>query len=207
MAPFVSKKKKDPDYEYYKWEKSHNSKFYKKTPGVLTTSKEELQLILRTTPDTTEHFYTTKLQEDQSGKADCQTDHEGRTLCSNNNFQNEGGDQSNIVFQNVEAPWDNTTGKEVKKRKRKRKKKLFEKKKQSYLDKYSSREIERDIARNTKKFNEKIQVELLKTALGNPWDEVSFNEKKRFALHFYYRKLQVIEFQNSQGKSLTLDMI
>ena len=62
MAPFVSKKKRDPDYEYYKWEKSHNSKFYKKTRGVLTTTKEELQSILRTTPDTSKHSLLPEVQ-------------------------------------------------------------------------------------------------------------------------------------------------
>ena len=189
MAPFVSKKKRDPDYEYYKWEKSHNSKFYKKTRGVLTTTKEELQSILRTTPDTSK---PSLLPEVQSGRGDCQPEHEGHMEYSNNNVI-EDGDQMINVLTSVEAPEENPPMGKVKKKKRK--KRFSSKKKESYLDKYSSREIEREIARNTKRFNEKIQVELLKSALGNPWDEVSLNEKKRFALHFYYSKLQEVGCQ------------
>ena len=88
MAPFVSKKKKDPDYEYYKWEKSHNSKFYKKTRGVLTSTKEELQRILRTTPDTSEHSTVTKLPVEvlSSGRESSNTERQGQTECTNNNI-------------------------------------------------------------------------------------------------------------------------
>ena len=151
MAPFVSKKKKDPDYEYYKWEKSHNSKFYKKTPGVLTTTKEELQCILRTTPDTSTHSSIPKLPVvHSSGRGDGQP--EGRMECSNNNQIEEGGDQmNNVLTCSVEASKENIPVGKVKKKKRK--KKFSTKKKESYLDKYSSREIEREIARNTKKLN------------------------------------------------------
>ena len=202
MAPFVSKKKKDPDYEYYKWEKSHNSKFYKKTRGVLTSTKEELQRILRTTPDTSEHTTVTKLPVEvlSSGRESSNTERQGQTECTNNNIIGYG-EQINFVLQNVEAPMEYPPGGKVKKRKRK--KKFSEGKKQNNFEKYSSREVEREIARNTKRFNEKIQVELLKSALGNPWDEVFFNEKKRFALHFYFSKLQVINLKCIKKEALT----
>ena len=81
---------------------------------------------------------------------------------------------------------------------RKRKKRGFKaQKKLGNLSKYSKREVEREIARNAKKFNDKIQIENLKTSLGNPWDGVSLQEKKHFALHFYYTHLQVYFNSNS----------
>ena len=81
----------------------------------------------------------------------------------------------------------------VKKKKRKKKNKgtKFDRHKMGNLSRYSHREIEREIDRNSKMFNEKIRVESLKQTLGDPWDGISFDEKKHFALHFYYTHLQV----------------
>ena len=210
MAPFVRKKCDDPDFEYYNWDKkSHNSKFYKKTPGVCTTVKDELQAILRTTANGPGHSVT-KLPEDPRG--DCRSKSKLQSDCMNNNRiddeminRNKGdGDMKNQmevdnVSSNVfngEAPQDILSNSTEKKRKRKRrfseKKKL---RKQRNMSKYCAREVQRDIARNTQRFNEKVQTEFLKSALGNPWDDVSFDEKKRFALHFYYCRLQEVGCQ------------
>ena len=56
------------------------------------------------------------------------------------------------------------------------------KKKLGNLSRYSQREIDR----------EKIQINSMKQILGDPWDAVCFDDKKQFALHFYYTHLQVI---------------
>ena len=45
----MEKENVDPDYLFYERDKSHNSSFYKKTPGVCTNTREELQAILRNT--------------------------------------------------------------------------------------------------------------------------------------------------------------
>ena len=84
-------------------------------------------------------------------------------------------------------------GVKVPKRKRKhRGRKLRGKKKKvGNLSKYSQREVEREIERNSKRFNEKIRIESLKKTLGDPWDGISFDDKKHFALHFFYAHLQV----------------
>ena len=78
-----------------------------------------------------------------------------------------------------------------KKRKRKRNKNRGNKKKAGNLNRFSDRELQREIERNNKQMNEKVRVENLKQTLGNPWDKITFDEKKQFALHFYYSQLQV----------------
>ena len=77
------------------------------------------------------------------------------------------------------------------KKKRRRNKLRGNKKKAGNLSRYSDREIQRQIDRNNKQFSEKVRVEVLKETLGNPWDGITFDEKKHFALHFYYNHLQV----------------
>ena len=159
MAPFVPRKCDDPDFKYYNWEKSHNSKFYKKTPGVCTTVKDELQAIFRTTANGPGHSVT-KLPEDPKG--DCRSKSKLQRDCMNNNRiddeitnqingdgdmknQIEVDNEINNVF-NDEAPQDILTNST--KKKRKRKKRFLEKKKlrkQRNMSKYCARGVERDI--------------------------------------------------------------
>ena len=183
MAPFVPTNSGDPDFEFYNWDKSHNNKFYKQTPGVCTTSKQELQSILNTTAVGDS---TTK-KPDHSSKP-------------SENLETQSDDQNNIMEVGDELLGlpDNYAGlktPEVKTNKRKRRKR-FSAKKPGNLSRLSKRELEREISRNNEKLNNKIKMEWLKGALGNPWDDISFNEKKRFALHFYYSKLQVLMLLN-----------
>ena len=70
--------------------------------------------------------------------------------------------------------------------KRKRKKQ-----KSGNLSRYSIRETEREKQRNSKKESENNRIDGLKQTLGDPWDTLAFDDKKRFALHFYYSNLQV----------------
>ena len=77
------------------------------------------------------------------------------------------------------------------KKKRRRNKLRGNKKKAGNLSRYSDREIQRQIDRNNKQFGEKVRAEVLKETLGNPWDGITFDEKKHFARHFYYNHLQV----------------
>ena len=55
-----------------------------------------------------------------------------------------------------------------KKRKRKRNKNRGNKKKAGNLNRFSDRELQREIERNNKQLNEKVRVENLKQTLGNP---------------------------------------
>ena len=175
MAPFVPQNS-DPDYEFYSFEKSHNSAFYKQTPGVCTTTKGELQAILRTTGPGT-----------------------GPTRTNNpENSEQESGDSLNMLEVSANFSERETlemTSGCVKRKKRKNKKKFRPRKKSGNLSRYSERELEREIARNTKKLNDKIQIEFLRKTLGDPWDSISFHDKKHFALHFYFMKLQVFLFK------------
>ena len=45
----MDKENLDPEYLFYERDKSHNSSFYKQTPGVCTNTREELASILKTT--------------------------------------------------------------------------------------------------------------------------------------------------------------
>jgi hypothetical protein len=177
MAPFVPQNS-DPDYEFYNFDKSHNSAFYKQTPGVCTTKKDELQAILRTT--TTGPGPSplgTNLSQNKSNDSD-----------------HESGDSLNVMDISdhfLDPETSEMTSENVKKKKRKNKKRFRHRKKSGNLSRYSKRELEREIARNTQKLNDKIQIEFLRKTLGDPWDSISFHDKKHFALHFYFTKLQV----------------
>ena len=45
----MEKENSDPDWEFYRRDKSHASSYYKQTPGVCTNTRQELSQILRTT--------------------------------------------------------------------------------------------------------------------------------------------------------------
>ena len=208
----------DPDYAFYDWNKSHNVAYYKQTPGVFTSTKLELQAMLRSkespspSPSPAPTNQTPK-SNTKSG-SDFYWQNPGDIL--------RGGGRMNINNNRVELPEtlpemtdtlpnmtepvpdvteplpdvtetrpNVTEGSGREKRKRK-KRKYQTNTKLGNLSKYSQREVEREISRNAKKFNEKNQIETLKSILGNPWDGVSFDEKKQFALHFYYTHVQVI---------------
>ena len=65
------------------------------------------------------------------------------------------------------------------------------KQKSGNLSRYSIRETEREKQRNSKIESENNRIDGLKQTLGDPWDTLAFDDKKRFALHFYYIHLQV----------------
>ena len=65
------------------------------------------------------------------------------------------------------------------------------KQKSGNLSHYSIRETEREKQRNSKIESENNRIDGLKQTLGDPWDTLAFDDKKRFALHFYYIHLQV----------------
>ena len=72
----------------------------------------------------------------------------------------------------------------IDKRGRKRKRKFRGSKKSGNMSRYSQRELERQSERQTKQHDEEIRISNLKVTLGNPWDGVSFDDKKKicFAL-------------------------
>ena len=94
-----------------------------------------------------------------------------------------------ITGQEAVITGEKGKGKGGKRSKRRKRYKLN--KKAGNLSRYSEREIMRETERNAKKLSNKIQIESLKTVLGNPWHNISFQDKKVFALHFYYSHLQV----------------
>ena len=51
--------------------------------------------------------------------------------------------------------------------------------------------MERETKRNLKAVNEKIRNQSLLETLGNPWDNVTMDEKKHFAIYFYYKDREV----------------
>ena len=198
----------DPDWNYYSREKSHNSSFYGKTPGVCTNTRMELQQILRT---------TNEMQgvKNVSIKNQCTENYWGspskilfggcESLGEQNHDKDDGepstgaaGDRE--VEDEVEETMDFCselpgregleTGRVAGAKRRRKNRKRKKSKKVGNLSRYSEREIQREIERNQKVLSEKVRIEHLKSILGNPWDEVSFDEKNKFALHFYYTHLQ-----------------
>ena len=284
-----NKENKDPDYVFFDREKSHNSSFYNKTPGVCTSTKMELEKILRTTEFPTSNLsYSNKsvsastpkltsdsywqdpffllreegekgnvgggiaadswrgVEENQRYRGKSSGERTGNRggisemnagpnrwegYTDNSGIEDTGrrdsdGDRRSNVVENMGSAEEDNTGhrdgdREVNivelmdaddntslaaarvgnadfiegcsKRKRKGKggNNRGNKKKPGNLSRYSQREIDREIERNSKKSNEKIQIDSLKQILGDPWDAVCFDDKKQFALHFYYTNLQV----------------
>ena len=63
--------KDDSDYVYYDWKKSHNSAFYKKTPGVKTTVKEELMELCKATDPVSENSSGENTQCEETNPLNC----------------------------------------------------------------------------------------------------------------------------------------
>ena len=171
----------DSDFNYYDRSKSHNSAWYKRTSGVKTTIKGELQELYRQTQPLSESS----------------TDEEIEALVPSNdsevNYWEEPGTVLDDIYETETVGKTANTSvnnKVVKSKKRKRKATWRPQRKAGNLSKSSKRHLHRDITCNTKLINEKLQVGSLMKSLGNPWDSVSFNDKKQFALHFYYDVLQ-----------------
>ena len=202
----------DPEWKYYDRDKSHNSSFYGKTPGVCTNTNMELRQILRTTNEkqdvqknvsvrnqSSESYWISprkillggcesqgKLNhgEPRQGVAGMCGTHDEVDEASAMDYCSELPGQEGYVNDLVHLGGAGLEGRRRKNRKRKKRKKA------GNLSRYSEREIQREIERNQKILNEKVRIENLKSCLGNPWDDVSFDEKKKFALHFYYTHLQ-----------------
>ena len=170
-------KKSDSEFVFYNRDKSHNTSFYKKTPGVCTSSKQELESISRTTGQT---LPLPHLDGDGGGHPP-----------DKDRYWTEPGDLLKDVLNNnlpsIELPvvevMDVVEELNLHKRKKKKKKQK---------PRVKSGNLSREIARNSKKFSEKVQIESLKQVLGDPWEEISFDEKKKFGLHFYYNHLQEV---------------
>jgi hypothetical protein len=196
-AKNIHEQKDDPDYSFFSRDKSHNISFYKQTPGVCTSSKQELNLLLRTTehPDTvSDHGKSEEnLEPRQPDPYWTAPSNILRQEILENNLT-RAVEPLDVVMQHVPDRHGDFELDEVKmlKRKNPKKKTKVGGKKAKNLSKYSQREQAREIARNSKKLSDKIQIENLKRILGNPWDGVCFDEKKKFGLHFYYSRLQVI---------------
>ena len=274
------KENKDPEYVFFDRDKSHNTSFYKKTPGVCTNTKMELQKIPRTTecpPSiimggkhsvkastskmTSGNYWqdpsillgeeenngnggeeisgnswvgVERNQEYMGSSGEMQTGHRGGSrerspghrggsrernpghrerdgrvgnMGSAGEFET-GHKERDREFNIVELmDTENSTdlavteqgnvdltergSKSHRKRKGKGGNNRGNKKKLGNLSRYSQREIDREIERNAKKTNEQIQIKSMKQILGDPWDAVCFDDKKQFALHFYYTNLQV----------------
>ena len=179
---FRYKKKEDPDFSFFNRKKSHNTGYYKKTPGVKTSCKEKLESILSTT------FPAQNQESDSSSKLSHQSEDQS---CSSEHLQNH--DTFAPLFNeelSVSERGDGLNVNVLKTKKRKSKQNFKPRKKRGNLSRQSKREIIREISRNNKKLSEKIYVRSLVEKLGNPWDSVSIIEKKKFALHFYYQQLQ-----------------
>ena len=62
---------------------------------------------------------------------------------------------------------------------------------------FSKRQMERETKRNLKAVNEKIRNQSLLETLGNPWDNVTMDEKKHFAIYFYYKDREVRNYSKN----------
>ena len=199
----------DPDWNYYNRDKSHNSSFYGKTPGVCTNTKMELCQILRTTNENEKQGFRNLSVRNQRSKnywgspskillGGCESENHGEPSqgnagnCEGQNVEDEATAMDFCSELPVQGGFENNLvqGSEGLDKRRRKNRKRKKRKKAGNLSRYSEREIQREIERNQKVLNEKVRIENLKSCLGNPWDEVSFDEKKKFALHFYYTHLQ-----------------
>ena len=205
-------KDKDSEYQFFNRDKSHNSAYYKQITRVSSNTREELQNILKTT--------NLPLSSVQNSPSSCKPFPNLLSIPSSASYwedpaelMSHGPDYSGsmdvlgyptgpnisdgfpiseaFTVSEAETETVKQTVDQISQKRKKKKRKFNERIKMGNMSKYSQREIEREIARNSKKLNDKIQIENLKNTLGNPWDGVSFEDKKQFALHFYYLHLQV----------------
>ena len=212
----MDKENIDPDYVLFDRNKSHNTAFYKNIPGVFTSEKEELSNLLKKSKrnsDASETKFSTISQETSSkGDSFDYWNHSLSSLLKESErdvvMEEEISEINNIgasfelradVPENPEIEdlsYQNKKPNEsmdVNKRKKSKKgTNVGYKKKKGNQSKKSVREKERDITQNLNLLNEKDKIRNLKEVLGNPWDSLTLEDKKKFALHFYYSHREVI---------------
>ena len=185
----------DPEFALYDWDKSHNTSFYKKTHGVFTSTKQDLKSMSRpnrepprsSNRNLTNPTFVTEVEMNNNSGGEETLNFETATTLSQEVVEMIATED--IEGQEADKTGEKGKGKGGKRSKRGKRYKLN--KKAGNLSRYSEREMMRETERNAKKLSNKIQIESLKTVLGNPWHNISFQDKKGFALHFYYSHLQV----------------